>query len=102
MVRYSTSEPKATAQGSRVAANDLSGLLLSVIDLVAATVETNPPIDCKTGFGGMALFGFGSHAGIQAQISHAFDVLGMGEHIQRHYLLQPIDPIGAESVQIPG
>ncbi|MBT5311682.1 MAG: hypothetical protein HOL38_08875, partial [Verrucomicrobia bacterium] len=49
----------------------------------------------------MVLFGFGSRAGVQAQIGHAFDVLGMGKHVQRHDLLQPIDPIGAESVQIP-
>ena len=57
VARYSTSEPRATAQGRRVTANDFSGLLLSVIDSVAATVETNPPIHCKTGFVGRVLCG---------------------------------------------
>ena len=101
VARYSTTAPRATAQGRRVAVNDFSGLLCSAIDSVAATVETNPPILCKTGFGGMVLCAAGSRAGVEPQVCHALHVLGVGKHVERNDLLQTIDPIGTESVQIP-
>ena len=94
--------PRATAQGRRVAVNDFSGLLCSAIDSVAATVETNPPILCKTGFWWWWSLCCGSRARVEPQVGHALHMLCVWEHIQRNDLLQTIDPVGTESVQIPG